>query len=238
MGTMEQPSASNNVPFFSRPWRHDAFIVLTAIGLSLIAVWFCYYLLLRPPLVDVDSAQQQDVVKLIYADAYWFHELYMRWTGIDWALTFLATGTAVGAVIKNSYSVKSAAAALSKLDAFLIALAVLTVLATTFDGKLHAAQLAERYRSGDLILQEAKIDYAGSKKQDADRDQLRKRWHEAQDKLESTSLTVQKPASGSQTAPPNTPGSRATAKEADEARAKRAAAAYMGSVRCARLNFV
>ncbi len=188
-------------PFEPKNYRRDALVVLIAVVVSLLAAWLCYFFFLRMPPVGVDKAAQEDVVKLIYSDAYWFHELYIRWTGIDWALTFLATGTAVGAVIKNSYSAKSAATELSKLDQLLIVLAVFTVLATTFDGKLHAGQLAEKYRSGDLILQEAKIDYAASGKSDADRNQLRKRWHDAQDILESTSLTGQTPAPSNVAAP-------------------------------------
>jgi hypothetical protein len=172
-------------------YRHDVLVTTTAVALSLLLILLCYHFFLRLPESDVEDAARQDVVKLIFTDAYWFHELYVRWTVVDWILTFLATGTALSAVIKNAYSVKTGAADLSRLDKLLIVLAVLTVLATTFDGKLHAGQLAEKYRAGDLILQEAKIDYAGSTKDAAAVTALKNKWHEAQNKLESTALVAQ-----------------------------------------------
>lgn len=70
----------------------------------------------------------------------------------------------------------------------------MTVLATTFDAKLHAGQLAEKYRAGDLHLQKAKIDYAASKRDEAATEKLRLAWHEAQDILESSSLPTVKSA--------------------------------------------
>jgi hypothetical protein len=185
------PPVINNHLSLWQKYRHDVLVTTTAVALSLLLILLCYHFFLRLPESDVEDAARQDVVKLIFTDAYWFHELYVRWTVVDWILTFLATGTALSAVIKNAYSVKTGASDLSRLDKLLIVLAVLTVLATTFDGKLHAGQLAEKYRAGDLILQEAKIDYAGSTKDAAAVTALKNKWHEAQNKLESTALVAQ-----------------------------------------------
>lgn len=185
-------------------YRLEVVATLIALIVLLILVALTYHYFLRMPQIDVESASKQDVVSLIFGDAYWFHVLWIRWTAVDWVLTFLATGTALSAVIKNSVSVKSgAAAALSGWDILLVVLALFAVLGTTFDGKIHAGQLADKYRAGDLILQEARIDYAGSKKDAAATDALIKRWHEAQAMLESTSITGAIPRpSGSQTLTP------------------------------------
>jgi hypothetical protein len=82
----------------------------------------------------------------------------------------------------------------------------MTVLATTFDGKLHAAQLAEKYRAGDLHLQKAKIDYAAGNKDADAKAKLLVAWHEAQDILESSSLTPVKSAAA--TPPANNTGTQ------------------------------
>jgi hypothetical protein len=87
----------------------------------------------------------------------------------------------------------------------LIVLAVLTVLGTTFDGKLHAGQLAEKYKAGDLHLQTAKFIYAASNKDADAKAKLLASWSETQEILESSSLTPDKPAAAAPL--PNNTGS-------------------------------
>ena len=195
-----------NLKGLGKNYGREGVIVVIAVFVSVLVGWLLYYLFLRLPQPGTEP-RTVDVVKLVYTDANVFHQLYMRWTVVDWVLTFLATGTAIGAVIKNSNSVKSEIANnLSWVDKLLIILAVLTVLATTFDGKLHAGQLADRYRAGDLILQAATAEYAGSQKQDEDKALLLKRWKEALGKLGSSSPAVQEPVSD--TTPPKNPPSQ------------------------------
>jgi hypothetical protein len=195
--TVPPLNGDNNPKLGLQKYRREFIIAGITFLVSLMAFGLIYQFFLRLPQIDIDNTPQQEAVKLIYSDAYWFHQLYMRWTVVDWVLTFLATGTAISAVIKNSYSVKSAATAyLSPFDKILIILAVLTVLETTFDGKLHAGQLADKYRYGDLILQGAKIDYAASQKTNADKEALRQKWHDAQDYLASPVQAVQKTPAG------------------------------------------
>jgi len=195
-------------PVPPQPANHRTALTLAiAIPVAIIAIFLCYHFFLTKPAIDPDDAATQDVVKLIYADAPWFHTLWVRWTAIDWLLTFLATGTAVGAVIKNNYSVQAAPNTLSFLDKFLIVMAVLTVLATTFDGKLHASQLAAQYRRGNLILQKAEIDYAASDKSQAAKDALRLSWHQAEDGLSASDPSNQPPSATKPTIPSaNQPG--------------------------------
>ena len=200
--------AANPVPpppqGFWDKYRHDILVIIIAVILSAILILGIYHLFLTLPDPNIGNAAQKDVAQLIFIDAYWFHELYMRWTVVDWLLTFLATGTAISAVIRNSVSAKSGAATeLSKWDILLIILALFAVLASAFDAKLHAGILAEKYRQGDLILQGAKIDYSASDKGQVAKDALRQKWHEAQNILASSAQAYQKP-------PDTKPGDKAT----------------------------
>jgi hypothetical protein len=52
------------------------------------------------------------------------------------------------------------------------------------DAKIHPAQLAERYRQGDLLLQDGIMDYRHSQKTAADEQALLDVWHQAQRILE------------------------------------------------------
>jgi hypothetical protein len=141
----------------------------------------------RTPKIDFPNHDR--FVVLIYTDAYWFHENYMRWSAVDWALTAFAAGTAVSAAIKNAYSVKQDKQDASNLDIALMILAVFAVLATTFDAKLHAGQLAEQYRKGDLILQDAKMRFE-KHINDADaQEKLLLEWQRAENILESGTST-------------------------------------------------
>jgi hypothetical protein len=85
--------------------------------------------------------------------------LWMRWTVVDWVLGLLAAGTAITAAMKNAFTTHSQAAAVAaaaaanppssvslKVDMVVMIFAVLTIVATTLDAKMHAAQSAERYR--------------------------------------------------------------------------------------------
>jgi hypothetical protein len=152
------PGTPSRAQLFWTKYRRDILMVILGIIAALTAALIIYSFLLAKP--DIREDPNGDLVKMIYYDASWFHKLYVRWTITDWSLTFLAAGTAVSAAIKNTYSSKKGIEnSLSSIDIILIVLAVLTVLATTFDGKLHAAQLAEKYRWGDLHLQTAKFAY-------------------------------------------------------------------------------
>jgi uncharacterized membrane protein YgcG len=152
------------------------FLVLLVVG-GIVYAWIP---------IKIDAPSNDRLVVLIYTDAYWFKQLYMRWTVVDWALTAFAAGTAVSAAIKNAYSVKQDKQdAPSKLDITLMILAVLAVLATTFDAKLHAGQLAEQYRKGDLILQDAKMHFEKNPNDPAAKDKLLAEWQKAEDILES-----------------------------------------------------
>jgi hypothetical protein len=140
--------------------------------------------------------------------------LFTNWTAADWILTILAAGTAIGAAVKNAFSshnqvqaqavkVAAAADALSKgqqpapdavqpstsngIDKWIMALAALTIIATTLDAKMHAGVQADRYRRGDLILQEALIDYKVSK----DQAPLVASWHKAQRILEGLDASAE-----------------------------------------------
>lgn len=140
--------------------------------------------------------------------------LFTNWTAADWILTVLAAGTAIGAAVRNAFSahnqvqaqaIKVAAAvdALAKgeqpqsgavqplasngIDKWIMALAALTIIATTLDAKMHAGVQADRYRRGDLILQEALIDYKVSK----DQAPLVASWHKAQSILEGLDASAE-----------------------------------------------
>lgn len=125
-----------------------------------------------------------DVIARVYADAVRYHGMYVRWTAVDWLFTFLSAGTAVGAAFKNMRSVTAEKSDLSNFDIALAVLAIGTVLGTTFEGKIHAASLAERYRAGDLLLQDAQMVYENSQKQPADTAALVGEWLKAQRILE------------------------------------------------------
>jgi hypothetical protein len=155
------------------PWLAPALFVILLILLG-VGTWHLW----RTPKINFPS--QDRFVVLIYTDAYWFHENYMRWSAVDWALTAFSAGTAVGAAIKNAYSVKQDKNTASTLDIALMILAVLAVLATTFDAKLHAGQLADQYRQGDLILQDAKMQFAKHINDDGAQDKLLAEWQKAQ----------------------------------------------------------
>jgi hypothetical protein len=132
----------------------------------------------------------------IFYDAKWYEVLWMRWTAVDWVLTLLAAGTAVTAAVKNAFSAHSQAqdkaaggdgapsANSPKIDRVVMWFAALTIVATTLDAKIHPAQLAERYRQGDLLLQDSIMDYRHSPKLPADDEALLVSWHQAQKILE------------------------------------------------------
>jgi hypothetical protein len=140
--------------------------------------------------------------------------LFINWTATDWILTILAAGTAVGAAVKNAFSahnqvqaqtVKATAAAdaIAKgkqpqvdtvqppssngIDKWIMALAALTIIATTLDAKMHPGVQADRYRRGDLTLQEALLDYKVSK----DQAPLVASWHRAQRILEGLDASAE-----------------------------------------------
>ncbi len=139
--------------------------------------------------------------------------LFTNWTATDWILTILAAGTAIGAAVKNAFSahnqvqaqavrVAAAADAVAKgeqppvavqppasngVDKWVMALAALTIIATTLDAKMHAGVQADRYRRGDLILQEALVDYKVSK----DQVPLVAAWHKAQRILEGLDASAE-----------------------------------------------
>jgi hypothetical protein len=137
-----------------------------------------------------------DLVCRIVADAKWYERLWMRWTVVDWLLSLCAAGTAIAAAIKNGYNVHVQAVADAAkvtnpsppkgLDNWVMILAALTIIATVLDGRMHASQQAEHYRMGDLLLQDAIMDYRGSQKTPDDRKALLSSWHRAQDILEGS----------------------------------------------------
>ena len=130
--------------------------------------------------------------------------LFINWTATDWVLTLLAAGTAIGAAVKNAFSAhnqaqanadaaKAAAAggdteggaklavpADNGIDKWVMVLAALTIIATTLESKMHPDVQADRYRRGDLKLQDALIDYKVTK----DQVPLVAEWHKAQRILE------------------------------------------------------
>jgi hypothetical protein len=194
--SLTPPNGDHGNQFWKNHGRDILLTLVIALFASVALILIHYFYLAKP---DIRQSPGSNVVDMIYLDASWFHKLYVRWTIIDWSLTFLATGTAISAAIKNTVSVKTdASKTLSILDILLIVSAVMTVIATTFVGKLNAAQLAEKYRYGDLHLQAARFKYAASSKGPDDIKQLVSAWQEAHSVLESSSLA---PA----TAPPPPP---------------------------------
>lgn len=159
-----------------------------------------------PPPVHITDMANADVAQLISDDAEAFHRMYKWWTGIDWALTFFAAGTAVAATMKNTYAVKQDKQdSPSWLDVTLMVLAILAVLASTFDAKLHASQLATAYRRGDIVLQKAKMAWADSKKDDAAKKDLLDQWNVAESYLEPNNLGQSQGATTPPAQAPNPP---------------------------------
>lgn len=198
-----KPAPEQPQPPRKRPWPAVALFVIL---ISLLIAGIVH--LSRTPKIDFPNHDR--FVVLIYTDAYWFHENYMRWSVVDWALTAFAAGTAVSAAIKNAYSVKQEKQdAPSKVDITLMILAVLAVLATTFDAKLHAGQLAEQYRKGDLILQDAKMRFEKHINDPDAQEKLLAEWQRAEDILESGS-SAKKSNGQDQTPQATTPGTPAT----------------------------
>jgi len=92
-----------------------------------------------------------------------------------------------------------------------MACAALAVIATTLDAKMHSAQNAERYRQGDLLLQDAIMDYRLSTEPEEDKEKnLLEVWHQAQripegaPAVSKTSGTNKKPNTDNHTAAPTT----------------------------------
>lgn len=144
------------------------------------------------------TEQVPELVKQIMNDAGWYQTLWMRWTVTDWVLTLLAAGTAITAAVKNAFSSHNQAVAQatgrtaqssSKIDKWVMVFAALTIIATTLDAKMHAGQLAERYRMGDLLLQDAIMDYRGSDRTPPAEQTLLTAWHQAQRILEGGTVT-------------------------------------------------
>src|SRR5665213_2063292 len=88
-----------------------------------------------------------------------------------------------------------------------MALAALTIIATTLDAKMHAGVQADRYRRGDLILQEALIDYKVSK----DQEPLVASWHKAQRILEGLDASAEPKDKPENDAPGQTDATRSPA---------------------------
>ena len=182
---------------------------------------FCLTLVACAPKQTTEYVPDQ--VKSIINDAQWYEVLWMRWTVTDWVLTLLAAGTAITAAVKNAFSThnqaqaQAAAAAVGgpapvqtsgKVDKWVMVFAALTIIATTLDSKMHASQQAERYRMGDLLLQDGIMDYRLSKRTDVDQDNLLAVWHQAQKILEGGAPTVaakQDSNKKPETAPPTPP---------------------------------
>lgn len=157
------------------------------------------------PLSSQETANNsKELVQRISDDWLWFHELWIRWLLTDWGLTFFAAGTVVTAAIKNAYSSKSGVQNnLSGMDLAVAVLAVGAVLASTFQAKLHASELADRYRYGDLKLQDGKAQYlydlsSGKTPSEAAKS-LFETWQDAQKYLEGPFATP-KPSGGATTA--------------------------------------
>ncbi len=152
-------------------------------------VWLGFYMTNPKPVTESVS----DAAKNIFFDAKWYEVLWMRWTAVDWILSLLAAGTAIAAAVQNAFSNHAQAQALAggqaapataRVDRLVMWFAALTIVATTLDAKIHPAQLAERYRQGDLLLQDGIMDYRHSPKKAADEQALLDVWHQAQRILE------------------------------------------------------
>jgi hypothetical protein len=157
-----------------------------------IAVWF--HLTAPKPITENLSESARG----IFYDAQWYQVLWMRWTVTDWIFGLLAAGTAVTAAVKNAFSSHNTqngnqgTSVSTQFDRTVMLFAALSVIATTLDAKMHPAQLAERYRQGDLMLQEATMDYRHSQRTPADEKDLLVAWHQAQRILEGAPAVIQK----------------------------------------------
>jgi hypothetical protein len=140
---------------------------------------------------------------MLFDDAAEFHRMYWGWTIVDWVLTFFAAGTAVAATMKNTYSVQQNQSEPSWLDKTLMVLAILAVLASTFDAKLHASDLAVEYRLGDLAMQRAKMDWANSAKDAAAKKAFLDQWKVAENYLQPSTINTTPPATPPGGAPSN-----------------------------------
>jgi hypothetical protein len=134
-------------------------------------------------------SDSHEVVNRIVADAQWYSILWMRWIVVYWVLTLLAAGTAISTAIRSAYTTQHPAAKggtplPSSFDGWLMGLAATTVIATVLLGAMRPDQAADRYRFGDLLLQDALTDYSASQKQDPDVRALLSSWHQAQQVLE------------------------------------------------------
>lgn len=170
-----------------RNWNIVLVVFLVAVAAGLI-IWRSI-----PPAPTNDPAFTKNTIpwdianeQIIYA---W---IWTNWTATDWILTILAAGTAIGAAVKNAFTahnqaqeqttkVAAAADAVAKgqepspvtitlpasngIDKWIMALAALTIIATTLEAKMTPGVQADHYRRGDIDLQEALIDYKVSKDQ-------------------------------------------------------------------------
>ena len=196
--------------------------IALVIFLILVATVLILWRAMPPPLTKDAAFTVNTVPWDIANEQIQYAWLFTNWTATDWILTILAAGTAIGAAVKNAFSahnqvqaqavrVAAAADAISKgeqplstaiqplpsngIDKWIMALAALTIIATTLNAKMHAGVQADRYRRGDLILQEALMDYKVSKDQAA----LVASWHKAQRILEGLDASAEpqaKPAAG------------------------------------------
>ena len=170
--------------------RVAALILFAAVCLSLIGC--------MPTSTSIVKDAVPDNVKYIFVDAKQYEVLWMRRTVTDWALGLFAAGTAIAAAVKNAFSAHNQAQSQSQgnanigrsqtstnIDRVVMVCAALAVIATTLDAKMHAAQTAERYRQGDLLLQDAIMDYRLSTESAQDKErELLEVWHQAQRILE------------------------------------------------------
>jgi hypothetical protein len=169
-----------------------------------IVVWLGFWMTNPKPVTESVS----DAAKNIFFDAKWYEVLWMRWTAVDWILSLLAAGTAIAAAVQNAFSnhaqaqaqaAAQAAPTTARVDRLVMWFAALTIVATTLDAKIHPAQLAERYRQGDLLLQDGIMDYRHSQKTAADEQALLDVWHQAQRILEGAPGGGRKVASSDKT---------------------------------------
>jgi hypothetical protein len=206
------------------------FVLWSVAGLAFAGIIAVGFFTTNPKLGTENASSEANY---IFYDAKWYEVLWMRWTAVDWVLTLLAAGTAVTAAVKNAFSAHSQAqdkaaggdgapsANSPKIDRVVMWFAALTIVATTLDAKIHPAQLAERYRQGDLLLQDSIMDYRHSPKLPADDEALLVSWHQAQKILEGVPAVPSKkdqsgmadaPASESNTEEHNPPPVRSSDK--------------------------
>jgi hypothetical protein len=181
------------------PWLIGVLVAsITSIGISALLSW-----VMNHPSTHTPKIGDPDLAQMLFDDTAEFHRMYWGWTIVDWVLTFFAAGTAVAATMKNTYSVQQGQAEPSWLDKTLMVLAILAVLASTFDAKLHASQLAVENRLGDLTMQRAEMQWAYSAKGDPDKKAFLDQWGKAEDFLQPSTINITPaPAPGGT---PNTP---------------------------------